>query len=333
MKIKFNKFERVAGLFVMTAVVGVCAAMMGVAIRRGWFEPKVDLETTFQSADGIHAGTVVQMAGLRAGSVETVELKNNNEILVRFRISRKFHVKVREDSVVRVMRPFIIGEKVLDISVGSDSARLVAENANLPSEESADIMDLLNGRKLGPHLATLGQMMENLRVVAEAFLDPERSKNIVKIFDEMRPLVQNMNAMAKETANLLRKGNKNDQMATALTNLAMLSNELARVLPEFTKNSPELAADLGKIAKNTAILTQEMQVFMPMLTQMAPELPKASARAYEALNETVVTLKALQKSFLLRGSVKEVREEESDARTPASIESAAEEKNVDPKKK
>lgn len=318
MKVKFNKFERVAGLFVLAAIVGTVASMLAVAVRRGWFEPKVDLETSFVSADGIHIGTVVQMAGLRAGSVEAVELKSNNQILVRFRISRKFHEKVRDDSVVRVMRPFIIGEKVLDISVGGENGQFVAENASLPSEESADIMDLLNGRKLAPHLATLSQMMENLKFVAEAFLDPERSKNIVKIFDEMRPLVQNMNAMAKETTNLLRKGNKNDQMATAIGNLAVLSNELARVVPEFTKNSPELAADLAKIAKNTAILTEEMQKFMPLLSQMAPELPRASGRAIEALDETVVTLKALQKSFLLRGNVKEVRDEEAQRREPAS---------------
>ncbi len=317
MKIKFNKFERVAGLFVATAIAGVFASMVGVAIRRGWFEPKVDLETTFKSADGIHAGTVVQMAGLRAGAVESVALKSNNEILVRFRVSQKFHQKIREGSVVRVMRPFIIGEKVLDVSVGSDAGAAVAENSTLPSEESADIMDLLNGRKIGPHLETLSEMMENLKFVAEAFLDPERSKNIVKIFDEMRPLVQNMSSMARETTNLLRKGNRNDQMAKAIGNLAELSNELARVVPEFTRNSPEFVADLAKIAKNTAVLTEEMQKFVPLMSRMAPELPKASGRALEALDETVVTLKALQKSFLLRGNVDEVREEEA-RREPAT---------------
>jgi phospholipid/cholesterol/gamma-HCH transport system substrate-binding protein len=52
------------------------------------------------------------------------------------------------------------------------------------------------------------------------------------------------------------------------------------------------------------------------MSKMAPELPHASARALEALDETVVTLKALQKSFVLRGSVKEVREEEA-KREPA----------------
>ncbi len=317
MKFTFNKFERVAGMFVLTAIVGGLAATIGVAIKRGWFEPKVDLETSFASADGLHAGTTVQMAGLRAGSVDTVDLKSNNEVRVRFTIGRKFHGRVRRDSVVRVMRPFIIGEKVLDISVGSDASEVLPENSVLDSEESTDIMELLNGRKIGPYLATLTQMMENLKFVAEAFLDPERSKTIVKIFDELSPLVRNMNGMSKEVTALIRTTTKNDRLTITLDNLVALTNELVHVLPEFRKNSPDLAQDLTKIAKNTALLTDELQKFLPLLSSAAPEIPNASRRALEALDETVVTLKALQKSFILRGNVKEVREEEA-SRAPAS---------------
>lgn len=317
MKIKFNHFERVAGLFVCTAIVGGIAAAVGVAIRRGWFEPKVELETTFKSADGIHAGTTVQMAGLRAGSVEVVDLKSNNEIRVRFTISRKFHLRVRTDSVVRVIRPFIIGEKVLDLSVGTEDNTVVAENGTVASEESPDIMDLVNGRKIGPYLTMLSQMMDNLRSVAEAFLDPERTKNIVRIFDELSPLAKNMNSMSKEVVSLIRETNKKQRLTTALDNLVFMTTEINRVLPGFTRDSPQLASDLGKIAKNTAVLTDELQKFLPLMSQAAPELPGVSRRALEALNETVVTLKALQKSFILRGNVKEVREEEA-KRAPAS---------------
>lgn len=283
MKVKFNKYERVAGLFVLTAIVGCVTTLVGVAVKRGWFEQKVMVETVFQSADGIHAGTVVQMSGLRAGSVDSVELKSNNEIRVQLEINKKFFDRVREDSVVRVMRPFIIGEKVLDISVGGEDAKPVLAFATLKSEESADIMDLMNGRKLGPYIAMIGQIGENLKVVAEAFLDPKRSKDIVKVLDEVRPLIMNASSLTKE-ANILVK--------------------------QLAKESPDLGQDLGKISRNTAILTEELGKLVPMMGKMAPELPRASARMLELLDETVITLKAMQKSFLLSGKVKDVKEEE-----------------------
>jgi phospholipid/cholesterol/gamma-HCH transport system substrate-binding protein len=68
-----------------------------------------------------------------------------------------------------------------------------------------------------------------------------------------------------------------------------------------------------------AILSTEMNKALPLLQQVAPEFPRTSRRAMEALDETVVTLKALQKSFILRGGAKEVREEEAARdRVPAS---------------
>jgi phospholipid/cholesterol/gamma-HCH transport system substrate-binding protein len=264
------------------------------------------------------------MAGLRAGSVTKVELKTNSEIYVRFEVSEKFHDRVREDSVVRVVRPFIIGEKVLDVEVGSDSAPMVAENGAIRSEATADMMDLISGRTLAPYIETVGRMMENLRVVAEAILDPERSKNIVKIFDDLHPLVKNMNAMSREATSLIQQVNSKKKLSHVVDNLVVMTDGVNAMLPmvkELSKNSPELAADLAKIARNMAILTDEVQKTLPMMKEIGPELPRASRRAIEALDETVVTLKALQKSFLLRGNVKDVRDEEAkreEMRAPAS---------------
>lgn len=317
MKIKFNLYERVAGLFVLTALVGTLVVGLGVAIKRGWFEPKIAYRTTLPSADGIHMGTLVQVAGLRAGQVDTIELKASNEVIINFEISRKYAHLVREDSEVRVMRPFVIGEKVLELTVGSEAAPAVREGQMLVAGESMDLLDLMSGRKMAPYLATLGQMMENLKFVAEAFLDPKRSKSIVQIFDELAPLVRNTSSITREVAGILKEVNKKDQLTETINNLASITRELNKVVPQLTQTAPQLGHDLGKISTNLAVLTEEMNKVLPVLTDMAPEFPRVSRRAVEALDETVITLKAMQKSFLLRGSVKDVKEEEAKQRTPA----------------
>ena len=75
MIIKFNKFERAAGLFVIVALMGSFAIAISVAVQKGWFAHKVQFSTVFENAEGVHSGTGVQIAGLHAGSVEEVELK------------------------------------------------------------------------------------------------------------------------------------------------------------------------------------------------------------------------------------------------------------------
>ncbi len=331
MKVKFNKFERVAGLFVLVAFSGIVAFAVAVAIQKGFFEKKVTLQTTLESADGVREGTAVSMQGLRIGQVETVELVSAHEVRVSFRMSHKYLDKVRTDSVVRAVRPFIIGEKTLDVSIGSSEAAPVLEMALLKSSPTTDIMDLISGRTLGPYVEMLGRMAENLKFVAEAFVDPKRSQALVRMFDDMAPLLRNASTLTSEANVLLKAVNKDKQLVTVVNNLVSITSEIHKAMPEVTKHSPEMLGHLSKIARNMAVLTDELQKTLPIMQKLAPEIPRASERALEALDETVVTLKALQKSFLLKGSAAEVREEEAasrarekqnESRVPAATEGA-----------
>lgn len=330
MKVKFNTYERVAGLFVLGAILGGFFTMVGVAIQQGWFETKVTFTTHLKNADGIRPGTVVQMAGLRAGQVVSVDLQSSDEIKVVFEISEKYHSMVRQNSIVRTIRPFIISEKVLDISIGDSKLPMIAKGGHITSEPTADIMDLISGRLLSPHLDSLTKMFDSIHMIAEAILNPERSQDFIHIFDQLAPLAKNMNELSREVTTLLRgTGKRKKGLIQVVQNLHTTTNELNRMLPELNKvvphvakftpaiveEGPKVAGDLAKIAANLAVLTDEIQKTLPAvkaaLEEVGPEFPRATRRAIEALDETVVTLKALQKSFLLRSNAREVREEEA----------------------
>lgn len=318
MKLKFNKFERVAGVFVLSAVAGGIAFGVGVAVKKGWFDSKRSFVTQLESADGIHVGTQVEMSGLRIGSVDDIELKSAEIVEVHFQISEKYFQRVREDSSAQLIRPFIIGEKVMDISSGSNVSPQLKEGSIIKARESFDFMDLLSGKKLGPYFSSMGKISENLKVVAQTVLDQKHLDSFVKMFGELNPLVTNMSQMSGQANILLREMNKKQQLIIALNNVVELTNQLNKALPYLTQQGPAMADDFSKIAHNMAKLTDQMQALAPVLQDIVPEIPAASHRAIEALNETVITLKALQKSFLLRGSVQEVKEEEAKNRLPAN---------------
>lgn len=311
MRIKFNKFERIAGLFVLMAIAGSFAATLGVAIKKGWFSSKIEFTTTLESADGLHAGTVVQLAGLRAGSVDDVELLSGEEVRVRFKVLEKFHNRIRKDSRIQVIRPFIIGEKVLEISIGSEEQEEIPKGGEIASKASFDIMDIVSGRRLGPFLGTLESLMENLKILADAFADRKRTEAFVQMFDRLSPLVKNMNQMSREVTKTTRSLNKKQRLNTIAHNLASLTTEMNKVLPAMMEEAPAMAHDIPKLVNNLTVLTGELNKLTPAINALAPDLPQTSLRAVEALNEAVVLLKAMQKNFFLNGSVEEVREEEA----------------------
>jgi len=311
MKHKFNKYERVAGVFLLAAVLGVLLTAVSVAVRQGWFAAKVYYSTTFENADGIHPGTLVQMAGLRAGAVEDVELEADNKIKVNFYVLSKFQARIRQDSSAQLIRPFIIGDRVLEVTVGSEDSKPMLPYQMLASNETMDIMSLLSGKALGSNLAKLSVTLENLAHLVEALTSKDRTQSLVRIFDRLDPLLANVEVMASEMTKLSRQATYKGNLQNVVSNLAVTTQELNNILPELNRANPELAKDVAEMSKNLAGLTKDFRVLGPALNAVGPELPQATKRAVEALNETVVMLKAMQKSMFIRGSVQEVREEEA----------------------
>jgi phospholipid/cholesterol/gamma-HCH transport system substrate-binding protein len=322
LKVKLSKYERIAGLFVLTAMMGFVVAMIGVAVKQGWLESRVEYYTQFRSGEGLHSGTVVQISGLTAGNIEDVELTSDNQIKVRISVLKKFENKIRKDSVAQLVRPFLIGDRVLDISVGSEAMPTVAANDMISSQENMDLMTLLSGKQMNQYLTTFSGMLENLKVLAEAFIDKNRTQAFVDMFDRMDPLLKNLNTMSVEVIKLSKQATHDDQLNVVLGNLAKTTKELNKMLPEMNEKSPELAQNMAKLVDNMAELSDQFKVVIPALAAVAPDLPHASKRAIEALDETVVLVKALQKSFLVRGNVEDVREKEAEDakknREPAS---------------
>jgi phospholipid/cholesterol/gamma-HCH transport system substrate-binding protein len=297
MKIRFNKFEKVAGIFVLIAGLSCILGMTGIAIKNGWFSRKVRYSTQLDSADGVHAGTIVQIAGLRVGAVTSVDLQSDDKVLVRFEVLEKFRNKVREDSHMQMFRPFILAEKVLEISVGSDDAKEMPVGQTVPLTPSADIMDMLSGKKMGTMFQSFDKLADSLRIVGEAFANPERTHAMVQMLDRLNPLVQNLNTMSLEIVKLTNTANKH-------------------IVPSLNREVPDIGQQLGQMIKNTNVLINEFQKLTPAISVIAPELPRTTKRAVEALDETVILLKAMQRSFLLRGKVEEIRQEEG--RRPAN---------------
>lgn len=316
--LKFNRFERVAGIFVVVFIVSGIAAAVMVAVKRGWFAPTIRLTTDFDNADGLHSGSEVLVAGLRAGSVEKVDLLDSNKIRVTFSLLEKYRPKIKEDSVALLVRPFVIGERVLELSVGSKESPEIVDGAMMKSHETVDIMTILSGRRLGDYLEGMNGMMANLKILVEAFANTERTENLVKTFDQIEPLVRNLNFMSLEVIKLTKQATRKDNLGVVLGNLAITTNELNEIIPLVRNKAPDLGRDMEKIVQNLAVLTDNFKLLTPTIVEMAPTLPKTSRRAVEALDEAVVLLKALQKSMLVRGNVEEVREEESKRRLPAS---------------
>lgn len=332
MKIKFNQFERVAGVFVLSAIVGSFLIMGVAALKQGWFAQRNYYHTSIEQAEGIFPGTKVQMAGLRIGRVEKVEFKDSQNIVVHFSVLTKYQDQIRADSQVKVVRPFIIGEKVLDIKLGSKEQPVLASGQNIAFHKSFDLIDSLSGYELGAYFENLSSLAENLKFIAEAFLNKDRTKAMVEMFDELKPLIENANKATVQLNKMAGQMTKDDNLKQLMGNLVYATNEMNGSIQEiakFSKDLPKLGGDTAEVMSHLKELTFHLNSLIPTIQAVAPELPQASKQALQALTEAVIVLKAMQKSFVLSGSVKEIKEEEAKKLKEADARAPAKEKDND----
>ena len=314
MKTGLNKIERTAGIFVVLAGATFVLFMGFVAFKQNWFQRTFTYKTLMSQGEGIHPGTLVQMAGLRAGKVDSVRLDDENRIEIVIVVDNEFHSRVKKDSVARVIRPFVIGDKVVEVTLGSKTSPLVADMGEIPSQETTDIMDLLGGGKLGPYLATLDSLLKNIQGLVGDFAEPQRAKAIITLMDELVPTLADMRELTGQMT-------RNKAMSKSLAGFTQLSADMNRMLPmleKFVQYLPKLGETTAQTMEQVNKLTTEMNKFIPIFAKIAPTLPEVSLKSVQALREAVVVLRAMQKSFLLKGSVKEVKEEDEKQREPAS---------------
>jgi phospholipid/cholesterol/gamma-HCH transport system substrate-binding protein len=113
-----------------------------------------------------------------------------------------------------------------------------------------------------------------------------------------------------------------DRLDPTLANLGKMSTEVTKLaaeintfLPQIRTQSPTIGKEVGQLVSTLQRLTSVLE---PAVKEVGPDLPRASRRALEALDEAVVTLKAIQKSFILSGKVEDVKVEEREReRKPA----------------
>lgn len=270
--------------FLSVGVFGALTAVIWLGISSGVFDKKTEYYLEIDNVDGLRVGTAVEVSGLKIGRVTDMDLKALGQFEVRFSVRKRFESLFREDTRVVTIRPNVIGEKILVVEPGQNpDSPLIAEGGRVTVEKSTDLMEILGGRRLNQILGDLGKIADNLKIIGYAFTDKNRTKAFVKLFDDMGPFVKNVTAMSQQL-NLMAKDLNKDQ-------------------------------NLSETLSNLNALTIELQKLTPAINAVAPELPRASQRAVEALDEMVVTLKAMQKSFLLRSNVQEVKDEE---RLPAN---------------
>jgi phospholipid/cholesterol/gamma-HCH transport system substrate-binding protein len=141
--------------------------MLGARARL--FEARYTISAEFTEVGGLQEGATVRLAGVQIGRVSKVELppQPGGKVRVEMRIARQFADRIRKDSEARIQTQGLLGDRIVEITVGSAQTAVVQPGETLPSRDPVDISHVI-GEGAGV-VRSVAALAESFRQVAEEF--------------------------------------------------------------------------------------------------------------------------------------------------------------------
>lgn len=180
------------GLFVFAGLVLFAASIFLLGQRGRYFAPQHRLTAFFTDVAGLNEGATVRVAGVTVGRVTRVSLPRPPEqkVAVQLSVAGDAIESVRVDSVARVQTMGIMGDKFVEISVGSPGAPRLPEGATLLVADSDDLVALVaQGRRVLGHTERFtASLSEGRGALPWLIHDPESKRLLIETIGSVRTL-------------------------------------------------------------------------------------------------------------------------------------------------
>ncbi len=192
------------GILVIASFSILALAIVLISSGAGFFTPKYLVKTYFSSAAGLRKGSLVWLAGIEVGNVSAVNITAspdpNQAVEVAMQINRDFHSAVREDSIASLGSIGLLGDKVVEISRGSENAKILPPGGLIKGSAEADIKKIIqNSNDL---VANLGDLVQKINEITNKI---NLGQGTIGKFINDPTLYNKLNATVAESQELLAK--------------------------------------------------------------------------------------------------------------------------------
>src|SRR3954465_1964078 len=133
-----QKFKVRLGLFIAGGIILFLAAIFVIGRQKNLFNPVFRLTTTFYNISGLQVGNNVRFSGINVGTVDNINIINDSTVQVDLLIRKEVQKFIKADCEAAIGSEGIIGDRILIISQGTNSAPMVKEGQHLASNEPVE---------------------------------------------------------------------------------------------------------------------------------------------------------------------------------------------------
>ena len=133
------------GIFVVFGVLLFGVGLFFIGDRRMMFSDTFEVYAEFASVAALQNGAIVRVGGMDAGEVREIHVPAgpSGRFRVKMRVREDLHQLLRVDSVASIQNDGLVGNKFVQVEVGSDPSPVVPPGGTIRSEEPFDLAVML----------------------------------------------------------------------------------------------------------------------------------------------------------------------------------------------
>lgn len=136
------------GMFVIIGLLLFMITIYYVGKNRNLFVSTFQLKSHFKNVSGLKVGNNVRFSGINVGTVNQIEFLSDTVVSVNFLIKKEVQQYIKTDAMASIGSDGLMGDKVLTISPGGVSTKIVKDNDRIASNAAIEMEDLMKSVKV-----------------------------------------------------------------------------------------------------------------------------------------------------------------------------------------
>ena len=198
------------GIFVIAGLTIFLVTIYFIGKSQNLFGGTVILNAKFNNVSGLKIGNNVRFSGIDIGSVKNIEFETDSSVVVGFVIQKEVQKFIKTDAMASIGSDGLMGDKVLTISPGTNSNKIVEENNFIKSTKAVEIEDIMKSVKLSADNAGLiteqlaiftHKMNNNDGALSKLMTDADFAKSLTKTLNNLENSSNNFSTFTSKMNN------------------------------------------------------------------------------------------------------------------------------------
>ena len=279
------------GIFVTVGLLIFVAGIFFIGARKNLFSNTIAVEALFNTVEGLQVGSQVRYSGINIGTVESISIKSDSIVLTVLTLESDASQFVKKDAVATITSAGLMGNKIIDISPGSATAKSIEGGDRINTESPTSLEDILGDLKatassaktIASNIATISTRIEEGRgLIGNLVSDTTQYQEIESIISSFEMASDNVQNISRDIEVLT----SNTRAGQGALGKLMADKETAQKI-EILIDSLSVTGDISaNVARNIQELSRKLNDEDGMLNKILTD----SAFASE-INQTVIEVK------------------------------------------